>query len=50
MNLDPDEDMKPGYDLSRAERGKDYAGAGAVFHISFYLEQEVQAFRALGQI
>jgi len=36
--------MKPEYDFSRAERGKYYAGADAVFHIPVYLEQEVQAF------
>lgn len=44
MNLDLDDDMKPEYDFSRAERGKHYAGADAVFHIPVYLEQEVQAF------
>lgn len=44
MNNDSDDDMKPEYDFSRAERGKHYAGADAVFHIPVYLEQEVQAF------
>lgn len=44
MNLDLDDDMKPEYDFSRAERGKHYAGADAVFHIPVYLDQEVQAF------
>jgi hypothetical protein len=44
MNLDLDDDMKPEYDFSRAERGKHYAGADAVLHIPVYLEQEVQAF------
>jgi hypothetical protein len=40
----PDEEMKPEYDFSRAERGKHYAGPGAVFHIPVYLEQDVQNF------
>jgi len=44
MNNDSDDDMKPEYDFSRAERGKHYAGSDAVFHIPVYLEQEVQAF------
>jgi hypothetical protein len=44
MNLDLDDDMKPEYDFTRAERGKHYAGADAVFHIPVYLDQEVQAF------
>lgn len=44
MNNDQDDDMKPEYDFSRAERGKHYAGAGAIFHIPVYLDQEVQAF------
>jgi hypothetical protein len=44
MNKDLDDDMKPEYDFSRAERGRHYAGADAVFHIPVYLEQEVQAF------
>jgi hypothetical protein len=44
MNSYLDDDMKPEYDFSRAERGKHYAGADAVFHIPVYLEQEVQAF------
>jgi len=44
MNSDLDDDMKPECDFSRAERGKHYAGADAVFHIPVYLEQEVQAF------
>lgn len=44
MNNDPDDDMKPEYDFSRAERGKHYAGPDAVFHVPVYLEQEVQAF------
>lgn len=44
MNNNSDDDMKPEYDFSHAERGKHYAGADAVFHIPVYLEQEVQAF------
>jgi len=44
MNNDSDDDMKPEYDFSRAERGKHYAGPDAVFHVPVYLEQEVQAF------
>ena len=44
MNDDLDDDMKTESDFSRAERGKHYAGADAVFHIPVYLEQEVQAF------
>jgi hypothetical protein len=36
--------MKPEYDFSRAERGKHFAGAEAVFHLPVYLEQEVQIF------
>ncbi|MBZ5653272.1 MAG: hypothetical protein LAO18_22635 [Acidobacteriia bacterium] len=35
---------KPEYDFSRAERGKHFAGADAVFHIPVYLEQDVQTF------
>jgi hypothetical protein len=41
---EPDDDMKPEYDFTRAERGKHYAGPDAVFHIPIYLDQEVQAF------
>jgi hypothetical protein len=44
MNKDLDDGMKPEYDFSRAERGRHYAGADAVFHIPVYLDQEVQAF------
>jgi hypothetical protein len=44
MNEDVDDEMKPEYDFSRAERGRHYAGADAVFHIPVYLEQEVQEF------
>lgn len=44
MNNNQDDDMKPVYDFSRAERGKHFAGADAVFHIPVYLDQEVQAF------
>jgi len=44
MNNDPDDDMKPEYDFSRAERGKHYAGHDAVFHIPVYLEPDIQAF------
>jgi hypothetical protein len=36
--------MKPEYDFSRAERGKHFAGADAVFHVPVYLEQDVQTF------
>ena len=44
MNADRDDNMKPEYDFSRAERGKHFAGADAVFHIPVYLEQDVQTF------
>jgi hypothetical protein len=44
MSNTPDEEMKPEYDFSRAERGKDYAGPDAVFHIPVYLEPDVQTF------
>ena len=44
MNSNLDDDMKPEYDFSRAERGKHYAGADAVLHIPVYLEQDVQTF------
>jgi hypothetical protein len=44
MNSNQDEDMKPEYDFSRAERGKHFAGADAVFHVPVYLEQDVQTF------
>jgi len=45
MNQDlDDDDMKPEYDFNRAERGKHFAGADAVFHIPVYLEQDVQTF------
>jgi hypothetical protein len=44
MNDNQDDDMRPEYDFSRAERGKHFAGAGAVFHVPVYLDQEVQTF------
>lgn len=44
MNTNRDDDTKPEYDFSRAERGKHFAGADAVFHIPVYLEQDVQTF------
>ena len=44
MNTNCDDDMKPEYDFSRAERGKHFAGADAGFHIPVYLEQDVQTF------
>jgi len=44
MNADRDDDMRPDYDFSRAQRGRHFAGAGAVFHIPVYLDQDVQAF------
>ena len=44
MNTNRDDDMKPEYDFSRAERGKHFAGADGVFHIPVYLEQDVQTF------
>ena len=44
MNSNQDEDMKPEYDFSRAERGKHFAGVDAVFHVPVYLEQDVQTF------
>lgn len=43
MNNDQD-DMKPEYDFSRAERGKHFAGPEAVLHAPVYLDPEVQAF------
>ena len=44
MNSNQDDDMKPEYDFSRAERGKHFAGTDAVFHIPVYLEQDIQTF------
>ena len=44
MSTNRDDDMKPEYDFSRAQRGKHFAGADAVFHIPVYLDQDVQAF------
>jgi hypothetical protein len=44
MNRNQDDDMKPVYDFSRAERGKHFAGADAVFHVPVYLEQDIQTF------
>ena len=44
MSTNPDDDMRPEYDFSRAQRGKHFAGADAVFHIPVYLDQDVQAF------
>ena len=44
MSNDSDDEMKPEYDFSRAERDKHNVGPDAVFHISVYLEQDVQAF------
>ena len=44
MNNDADDDMKPGYDFTRAERGKHFAGADAVFHVPVYLDQDIQNF------
>jgi hypothetical protein len=36
--------MKPEYDFSKAERGKHFAGAGAIFHVPVYPDPEVHAF------
>jgi hypothetical protein len=44
MSTNPDDDMRPEYDFSRAQRGKHFAGTDAVFHIPVYLDQDVQAF------
>ena len=44
MSTHPDDDMKPEYDFSRAQRGRHFAGTDAAFHIPVYLEQDVQAF------
>jgi hypothetical protein len=44
MSTKPDDDMRPEYDFSRAQRGKHFAGTDAVFHIPVYLDQDVQAF------
>jgi hypothetical protein len=44
MSINPDDDMRPEYDFSRAQRGKHFAGTDAVFHIPVYLDQDVQAF------
>ncbi len=44
MSTNPDDDMRPEYDFSRARRGKHFAGTDAVFHIPVYLDQDVQAF------
>ena len=44
MNNDADDDMKPEYDFTRAERGKHFPGADAVFHVPVYLDQDIQNF------
>ena len=44
MSTNREDDMKPEYDFSRAQRGKHFAGDDAVFHIPVYLDQDVQAF------
>lgn len=44
MNSNEEDDMKPEYDFRRAERGKHFAGADAIFHIPVYLDPEVQSF------
>src|ERR1035441_224841 len=44
MSTNPDDDMKPEYDFSRAQRGRHFAGTDAAFHIPVYLEQDVQTF------
>jgi hypothetical protein len=44
MSTNPDDDMRPEYDFSRAQRGRHFAGTDAAFHIPVYLEQDVQAF------
>ncbi len=40
----PDEDLKPEYDFSHAERGKHYAGPDADFHVPVYLNQKLQTY------
>ena len=42
--MNQDGDLKREYDFSTAERGKHYAGPGAVFHIPVYLQEDVQSF------
>ena len=42
--MNQDDDMKREYDFSKAERGKHYAGADALFHIPVYLQEDVQSF------
>ena len=44
MSTNLDDDMKPEYDFSRAQRERHFAGTDAAFHIPVYLEQDVQAF------
>ena len=44
MSTTPDDDMRPEYDFSRAQRGMHFAGTDAVFHIPIYLDQDVEAF------
>jgi hypothetical protein len=44
MSTNPDDDMRPEYDFSRAQRGRHFAGADAVFHIPVHLDEDVQAF------
>lgn len=44
MSTNPDDDMKPEYDFSHAQRGRHFAGTDAAFHIPVYLEQDVQTF------
>ena len=44
MSTNLDDDMKPEYDFSRAQRGRHFAGTDAAFHIPAYLDQDVQAF------
>jgi hypothetical protein len=44
MSTNPDDAIRPEYDFSRAQRGKHFAGADAVFHVPVYLDRDVQAF------
>jgi hypothetical protein len=42
--MNHDDEMKPEYDFSRAERGKHFAGTDAVLHVPVYPDQDAQAF------
>ena len=44
LAMNHDDEIKPEYDFSRAERGKHFAGTDAVLHVPVYLDQDVQTF------